>query len=171
MEGGEQHSGFFNRVSSSVFKMKPVQITSSSADPLQQPRQYEDARNDNNNNEDNNTEKSNEQYADCPRLPPEMCLEILSFLDARTLISCSSVSRMWHACCKDETLWKELYERNADGQVFVRVRNASWYVLLLSTTPPCTFHISNPTFACLKRSCGLLFFYLTFSFFHLTLFE
>ena len=127
MEGREQCSGFFNRVSSSVSKMKPVQITSSSADPLQQPRQYEESTNNNNNKNENN-EKSSEQYGDCPRLPPEMCLAILSFLDARTLITCSTVSRMWHACCKDESLWKELFEHNADGQVFVRVRNANWYV-------------------------------------------
>lgn len=104
---------------SSFLKMKPVQIPSSSADHRQQPKQYD---------EGGEKVDCEEDCRRCPRLPAEMILSILSFLDGSALISCSTVSRMWNSCCKDEFLWKTLYECNPDSQVFTRIRSTSWYV-------------------------------------------
>lgn len=118
MEGEEDHPSHSSAiVHSSSFKMKPMQITAASADPLQQPKQYGESK------------KDHPPKRVCPTLPIEMCLEVLSHLDARTLVSCSAVCRMWLECCKDEVLWKTLFECNLDAQVFVKVRSAAWYVL------------------------------------------
>lgn len=102
-------------MSSSSFKMKPVQITYPAASTAhQQPQQYKDST----------SECSNENKS--VKLPAEMCLEILSFLEARDLITLCTVSHMWNNCCKDETLWKTLFFNNPDAQVYHTVRNSSW---------------------------------------------
>lgn len=110
---------------SSSFKMKPAQVSKASP-PVQitypaastarrQPQQYNDC---------NNSECTDESKG--VKLPAEMCLEILSFLEARDLISLCTVNHMWYNCCKDETLWKELFGNELDAQVYRRVRGSNW---------------------------------------------
>ncbi|ORE09096.1 WD40 repeat-like protein, partial [Rhizopus microsporus var. microsporus] len=43
-------------------------------------------------------------------LPYEIAINILSFLDTKSLIQASQVSKGWHALCEDSNLWKRLYE-------------------------------------------------------------
>ncbi len=116
--------------SSSSFKMKPMQITSTSesAEHHTQPKQfgegdcriYQDESSD-----DDNPTVSRRIY---PKLPAEMCSTIFSFLGARELVVCSFVSRMWNCCSKDEGLWKVLFENNPDVLVYMKVTSCSWFI-------------------------------------------
>ncbi|ORE16935.1 WD40 repeat-like protein [Rhizopus microsporus] len=44
------------------------------------------------------------------QLPYEIAINILSFLDTKSLIQASQVSKGWHTLCEDSNLWKRLYE-------------------------------------------------------------
>jgi hypothetical protein len=106
-------------MSSSSFKMKPVQnrqqVTYPAASTAhQQPQQYKDC-----------SSECSEEIKHV-KLPAEMCLEILSFLEARDLITLSTISQMWNNCCKDESLWKKLFCNDVDAQVYQKVKNSSW---------------------------------------------
>ena len=102
-------------LSSSFFKMKPVQLTYPAASSTHyQPQQFKEC-----NGESNEEIKS-------VKLPAEMCLEIFSFLEARDLITLNTVCHMWNNCCKDESLWKALFCSDADAQVYHRVKKSSW---------------------------------------------
>lgn len=46
-------------------------------------------------------------------LPDELCLRILTFIDARTLARSSQVSRRWRELVSDDMAWKSLCERHA----------------------------------------------------------
>lgn len=108
-------------VCSSSFKMKPVQITYPAASAHQQPRQFRDC----------DGEIGKCQQPGCPSLPAEMCLSILSFLDAHDLITLSTINHLWNCCCKDESLWKALFSHQSDAQVYAKIKEANWYVQIL----------------------------------------
>lgn len=112
---------FPSSVCSSSFKMKPVQLTYPAASAThQQPRQYREC--------DGECKHAGKCHG-CPTLPAEMCLSILSFLEAHDLVLLSTVSHLWNSCCKDELLWKALFAKDPDAQIYAKIKNFSWYVL------------------------------------------
>lgn len=46
------------------------------------------------------------------KLPKELSLKILSFLDAKSLVQSSSVSKAWKSVANDDSLWKTLCDQH-----------------------------------------------------------
>lgn len=42
-------------------------------------------------------------------LPVEIACVVLGYCDEKTILECTIVSRYWHALCKDNHLWRDLY--------------------------------------------------------------
>ncbi|EPZ33671.1 hypothetical protein O9G_000446 [Rozella allomycis CSF55] len=44
-------------------------------------------------------------------LPYEISLKVLSYLEPRSIVNCSLVSKYWYKICHDNNLWKKVYSR------------------------------------------------------------
>jgi len=48
------------------------------------------------------------------RLPPELSIHLLSFLDLDSIIACRAVSRTWRVYAQDNAIWRGLFRRRTD---------------------------------------------------------
>ena len=48
------------------------------------------------------------------RLPPELSILILSFLDLDAIVACRAVSRTWRVYAQDNAIWRGLFHRRTD---------------------------------------------------------
>ena len=51
------------------------------------------------------------------RLPPELSIYLLSFLDLDSIIACRAVSKTWRIYARDNAIWKGLFERKSEWRL------------------------------------------------------
>ena len=70
-------------------------------------------------------------------LPSELRLHVLSYLEARQVIRCSAVSKLWHAMCFDGQLWSDL-----DTSEFYQDIPADTLVKIITAAGPFVRHLN-----------------------------
>jgi len=87
------------------------------------------------------------------RLPPELSIYLLSFLDLDSIITCRAVSRTWRAYAQDNAIWRGLFCRRAEWRLDLsRARFSA------ATTRRVSFISSvSPEFAPLSLDWSLLY--------------
>ncbi|KAI0657480.1 WD40 repeat-like protein [Cubamyces menziesii] len=58
-------------------------------------------------------------------LPPELALELLSFLDLPSILACLRVSRYWNELARDNSIWRALFSRKEKDGWRVDLRRAN----------------------------------------------
>jgi hypothetical protein len=51
------------------------------------------------------------------RLPPELSIYLLSFLDLDSIIACRAVSRIWRTYAQDNAIWRGLFHRRTEWRL------------------------------------------------------
>jgi hypothetical protein len=51
------------------------------------------------------------------RLPPELSIHLLSFLDLDSIIACRAVSRIWRVYAQDNAIWRGLFHRRTEWRL------------------------------------------------------
>lgn len=51
------------------------------------------------------------------RLPPELSIHLLSFLDLESIIACRGVSRTWRIYARDNAIWRDLFHRRIEWRL------------------------------------------------------